>query len=359
MTTAHSRLWQAAPQGTLTTGIGSLPHAFVDAAMNFSFSLTIPFLPQVPIRNPKEFMVAQAVEGMPGVVEGDAGYVTLDLAAWNKGANALAGKLETAFLDGEIRSDAFQSFEPSPEYWSCWNPFLYELEERKIPLAKIQISGPMTTQWALRFTDGGFADRNPEVGTQVFRLVLARAIAMCRRVRATGAQPMIYLDEPGFYGFSWKNPRHAMALQELRLFLQTLRKERALVGIHCCSNTDWGAILSLPLDVLSIDTNLSLNLLLTQQEALKKFIVGGGRLSLGAVPTGVHAVKIRSHRPELLLEHLLETFDAQLGKDPELVHQILASAIYTPACGLALQSIEDAEAILGELTGLAALIKSK
>ncbi len=344
-----TELWKAAPPGLLTTGIGSLPHAFVDAGLNFSFSLNIPFLPQVPMRNPREFMLGQAIEGMPGVIEEEAGYVTLDLAAWKKGSAALGASLESAFRQGEAKAMAFEVFEPSPEFWSCWKPFLYELEERKATIAKVQISGPMTTQWALRFTDGGFADRNPEVGTQVFRLVLARAIAMCRRVRSIGVQPILFLDEPGFYGFSPKNPRHVLALQELRVFLQTLRREQVLVGIHCCSNTDWASVLSLPLDILSIDTNLSLNLLLTQTEAVRKFIQGGGRLALGVVPTGGHAVKIRSHRPELLLEHLLETVESHLVDDSALVSQLLRAALYTPACGLALHSIADAEAILGEL----------
>jgi hypothetical protein len=355
--TAHSQFWEKAPKGLLTTGIGSLPHTFVDAAMNFSFSLSVPFLPQVPIRNPREYMVGQALEGLPGLVDGDAGYSTLDLSAWEKGTKALGEKLETAFRDSDSKA-AFEAFEPSPEAWSCWNPFLYELEERGLSFAKIQISGPMTAQWALRFTDGGFADRNPEVGMQVFRLVLARAIAMCRRLRSFDVQPLIFLDEPGFYGFSAKNPRHAMALQELRLFLQTLRREGALVGIHCCSNTDWGSILGLPLDVLSIDTNLSLNLLLTQQEALRKFMSAGGRLALGIVPTGGHAVKIRAHRPELLLERLLETLEAHLSDDTALLTQILGTALYSPACGLALHSIEDAEAILGELLEFAGLCEA-
>lgn len=356
--TAHSQLWESAPPGLLTTGVGSLPHAFVDAALTFSFRLSVPFLPQIPIRNPREFMVTQAVESLPGVVDGDSGYGTLDLEQWKKGAARLGERMELAFRDGETKPDAFESFEPSPESWSCWKPFLHELEERETKFAKLQICGPMTSQWALRFTDGGFADRNPEVGMQVFRLVLARAIAMCRRIRAIGTQPLLFLDEPGFYGFSAKNPRHAMALQELRIFLQTLRREQVLVGIHCCSNTDWGTILSLPLDVLSIDTNLSLNLLLTQKEAVRKFIAGGGRLSLGVVPTGGHAVKIRSFRPELLLERLLETLESHLGDDMAFVSQILGTSLYTPACGLALHSIEDAEAILGELQGFAGLCEA-
>lgn len=352
---AHSAQWNAAPKGVLMTGIGSLPHAFVDAAINFSFSLTVPFLPQIPIRNPKEFMIAQALDQLPGLKDGDAGYSTLDLDGWKKGSAALKERLDEAFREGEKRADAFASFEPTPESWSCWNPFLYELEERETKFAKIQIAGPMTSQWALRLTDGGFADRNPEVGSQVFELVLARAIAMARKVRSFGVQPLLFLDEPGFYGFSAKNPRHAMALQELRLFLQSLRRQGVLVGVHCCSNTDWGAVLGLPIDVLSVDTNLSLNLLLTHLPSLKTFLQGDGRLSLGVVPTGGHAVKIRSHRPELLLERLLETLESHLRQEPELMRKILATAIFTPACGLALHTIEDAEAILGELVELGAL----
>ncbi len=50
-----------------TTGIGSLPHHNIDAALAFSFQATIPFLPQIPIRNPWEYMIAQALEGVPGL----------------------------------------------------------------------------------------------------------------------------------------------------------------------------------------------------------------------------------------------------------------------------------------------------
>jgi hypothetical protein len=50
-----------------TTGIGSLPHHNIDAALSFSFKTGIPFLPQIPIRNPWEYMIAQALENLPGL----------------------------------------------------------------------------------------------------------------------------------------------------------------------------------------------------------------------------------------------------------------------------------------------------
>jgi len=42
----------------------------------------------------------------------------------------------------------------------------------------------------------------------------------------------------------------------------TLRKEGVIVGLHCCSNTDWKSVLAMDLSYLSIDTNLSLENLL-------------------------------------------------------------------------------------------------
>lgn len=341
-------LWKLAPREILTTGIGSLPHTFVDAALNFSLGLSIPFLPQVPVRNPREFMLAQALDGLPGLLDEEPGYAAVDLSKWEKGKAALKSRIESAFRsDGD--GDAFESFEPSPEVWTAWRPFLHELEERHIKLAKIQIAGPITCQWALRFTDGTFADKRPDMGTQIFQLVLARAISMCRKLRSLGVQPLIYLDEPGFYGFTAKNPKHALWLQELRLFLQSLSKESAIVGIHCCTNTDWSAVLSLPIDVLSIDTGLSLNILLSQKEPLRKFLERGGRLSLGVVPTGGHSVRTLAYRPDSHFEQLLETLRSHLGDDSMLLDKICSESIYTPACGLALHSIADAEAILADL----------
>lgn len=341
-------LWKSAPKRVMTTGIGSLPHACVDSALAFAFGHSLPFLPQIPIRYPKEFMVAQALENLPGVDFEADGCGALDESAWQAGRGALEARTEKAFHNAHSR-DAFAEFEPSRDVWSCWIPFLWELEERKVPFAKIQLAGPMTCQWALRLTDGSPADRKPEISNQVFRLVLATAIAMSRKLQSLGVTPLFYLDEPGFYGFSLKNPRHLLALQELRLFVQSLKNENVLVGLHCCSNTDWEALLSLPIDVLSLDTHLSLVALLSRHEAVRKFLARGARFSFGVIPTGTHSLKIHSLRPQFLFDNLLETLHKGLADEPRLVREVLRRALFTPACGLALHSVEDAEAILQHL----------
>src|SRR4051812_27742352 len=81
----------------LTTGIGSLPHHNVDAALDFSFRHGIPFLPQIPIRNPWEYMIAQALEGIPGLLAEKDGLVVLDADLWNARASRFGKLLGDAF----------------------------------------------------------------------------------------------------------------------------------------------------------------------------------------------------------------------------------------------------------------------
>lgn len=330
-----------------TTSIGSLPHHNIDAALAASFQLDIPSLPQIPIRNPWEFMIAQALEGLPGLVVEKDGTVTLDIEVWQGRTAAFNARLLNAFAAMAARRDAFEAFEPSAATSSSWQPFLWELEERELKVAKVQIAGPMTAQWALRLSDGANVSKYPELASQIYRLVLARALAMARRLQAGGIQPLLYLDEPGLYAYLASDPRQALALQELKLVVQALRKENVLVGLHCCSNTDWQAVLGLGLDYLSIDTGLSLDKLLATGAALEQFVTAGGHLSLGVIPTSKSLTRLP--QVEDLFTELLDQFSRHWSHKPELVRQTLADALYTPACGLALHSTADAEVILSTL----------
>src|SRR5256885_8711470 len=50
-----------------TTGIGSLPHTDVRAAMREAFRVDVPYLPELPMRDAREFMLVHATEGIPGI----------------------------------------------------------------------------------------------------------------------------------------------------------------------------------------------------------------------------------------------------------------------------------------------------
>src|SRR5436190_470200 len=95
--TTVSKIHRRLPRRSATTGIGSLPHHNVDAAIEFSFQMGIPFLPQIPISNPREFMIAQALDGLPGLTIEKDGSAVLDVTRWASQSKKFDDKLRDAF----------------------------------------------------------------------------------------------------------------------------------------------------------------------------------------------------------------------------------------------------------------------
>src|SRR5262245_60871506 len=89
------------PERGLITQIGSLPHHNVDAAVSYALRSEVPFLPQIPIRHSREFMVAQALDGLPGLRVSETGQASLNLTDWNAGYPELERRLERAFAQAE------------------------------------------------------------------------------------------------------------------------------------------------------------------------------------------------------------------------------------------------------------------
>lgn len=336
-----------------TTGIGSVPFLTVDTALAFAFRFSVPFLPQIPLRNSWEYMLPGALEGMPGLQTDHEGTVALDYGVWLGRSSHFEARLMEAF-EKSTEPEAFAAFEPSNAASSCWQPFLWEVEEKGHKQAKVQIAGPLTAQWVLRLKDGDRADRDPGIGAQIFRLVLARATAMVRRLKRAGAAPILFLDEPGLFTLDPSNPRHVVGLQELKIAIQALKKEGVTVGLHCCSNTRWDAVLSLGLDFISIDTELSLDRV-SKEPQLKPFLEAGGRMALGVIPSTWNGEMLASAQPEEILSALVDKLEASLGSD--LTTKALRTGFLTPACGLALHSTTDAEAVLGLLARLHQLLE--
>jgi methionine synthase II (cobalamin-independent) len=325
-----------------TTGIGSLPHRSIEAALEQSFRVDIPYLPQLPIRDPREFMLPQATEGVPGMVADDQGGVVFDLEAWKRGADAYDQRLDRALRHGELAP-----FLPSPEHHACWRPFLGRLREGRVSRAKIQIAGPITLQWSLRTIDGRFPP--PLALGHVSRTLLARGLAMVAAVRDAGAEVVAFIDEPGLYAFSRSQPGHLVLLQELRIMLLALKKAGATVGLHCCSDADWGALLGLGLDVLAIDARLSLRPLLRASEALVAFANAGGRIALGVIPTDL---RDQAAPPPAQLMAEVEGALRGAGQFPgrsAIFQHLLEPSWLTPACGLAFAGERRAEAAITDL----------
>lgn len=324
-----------------TTGIGSLPHRSVDDALSEAFRLDVPYLPELPRRDSREFMLVHATEGVPGVVGDAEGMVVVDVDRWKKGRGAFDDKLHAALegnrLDLFLPSDASQA--------ALW-PFLERLKREQRPVAKVQIAGPMTVQWSLRTTTGEVPPA--PVFTHVTRTILARSLALAQAIEATGAKPILFFDEPGLYAFSRMQPRHLMMMQELRINVMALKKRGTSVGLHCCSEADWGALLGVGLDVLAIDAKLSLRSLLRVGETLVTFVSMGGRLALGVIPTDSGDDRAVA---ELLagFRDNMATLEQYFPTRASIFEHILSRSLLTPACGLAFKSEAEAAHIVDRL----------
>lgn len=332
-----------------TTGIGSLPYHNVDAAIKHAFETRIPFLPQLPMRYPSEYMIVQALDGLPGLMPSEDGLAVIDLERWNTHSKAFSEQLKNA--------QASQlGFEPTPNNYRAWMPFLWELTEQKRKIAKMQIAGPLTSQWSVKLSNGSPLSRTPELGSQIFQIVLLKAQSMIHAFKEQGITPILFLDEPGLYALNPEEPQHVVLLKELSITIAMLKKSGALVGIHCCSDTRWDSVLKLGFDFLSLDTHLSLPKLLKPEyvSAIEEYLSHGGRFAFGVIPTG----RVGQFIPELEVKSIYESFKSELQSSlPKHLPLLLRESLYTPACGLALHPPDSANHLLDLLEEFARLVE--
>jgi methionine synthase II (cobalamin-independent) len=322
-----------------TTAIGSLPHTQQELALQAALQFDVPFLPQLPSSDANELMIPAALDGLPGVSFDKEGVCTIDLDAWHSKRDRTTLEIEGALSSGEL-----SAFEPGAAACRSFRPFLWEIEHRRLPFAKVQLAGPATVRWVAKTSTGGAACDNPELDQQIFRLLLAKSLALVKAVRRAGATPIFYLDEPGLYALDKRNLRHVLVVQELKMMVKALQQQGALVGLHCCSNTDWRQVLELGLDIVSLDARLSLDAVLEESDAWLKFLAEGSTLSLGIVPTDLASA--------YKLEELVESVEASLrATTPRSIpfEAVLAGMLLTPACGLGMRSVKDAEQIVDEV----------
>jgi methionine synthase II (cobalamin-independent) len=329
-----------------TTGIGSLPHSQLELALQMAFQVDIPYLPQLPAGNASEFMIPAALDGLPGVRFDGEGLCSIDIDEWQRQREAFGASIETALSSGDLTM-----FEPSPQASRAWKPFLWEIQNRKLAFAKVQIAGPATVRWATKTSVGDIASDVPDLDQQIFRLLLAKCLAMAKAVRRASATAIVYLDEPGLYALDRTNAQHLVALQEFKVLAMALQREGALVGLHCCGNTDWDLVLDEGVDLLSLDVRLSLDAVLEERRALDRFLASGAALSLGIVPTNVAA----SFSVQELVDSVETSLSATLGRKRAL--EVMLRSLLTPACGLAMRSVVVAEQTFEQLRQAQRLLK--
>lgn len=317
------------------TTLGSVPHPTVESAIDFiqrlfdSYPHVLPTWPQLSQGNPPETMGKALLQVIPGVLPTDRGGRIL---------NTPPGVELTDFdVDLYRAREAEEAFSRCAPGYAAFREALSRRDFGSAPPVKSPLVGPVTLATLLELSDGRSALEDPAVCDRLARLVAAMGGAMAVELRERGAGAVhVWLDEPAWNrGLGTDLERHGWRARYVQL-LRTLHQADIRVGIHCCADTDFTSFAGLGLDVLSFDAAHYLDRFVRSLDAFRPEL-DAGRLEIA---WGI----IDTWEPdrEVDIPALVESW--------RIVSKSLPGrGILSPACGLGLLTIPQAEKVQARL----------
>ena len=330
------------------TGIGSVPFQDIkDTCQDILEHLpAMPFWPQFVKRSYLEDMTIQFSEGLPllEVIEKKRSI-----------AISSAGNAESelvTFYEHFLAQDT-EYFAVSRTY----APGLYallDLINRGLahgPYIKGQTIGPVTFAAGITDVNGNSVLHNPELLEAMVRGLAIKALWQVKKLASSGKKAMIFLDEPYLSGFgsAFSPIQRHQVIDLLRTVILYLKENSdALIGIHCCGNTDWSMIAEAGPDIINFDAFEYMDYFLLYPDDIVRFIREGGTLAWGIVPTtnftGDESEEELYARLEGGLNRVYEW-----GIEPDMLAK---RSILTPACGMGTMAPEAARRDLDLLSQL-------
>jgi len=335
----------------LTTGIGSFPHKDPQETIELTLKyFSIPFWPQLPKRDFRENMILQFTENLKflNLREKD-----LFLDTSEDSSSRLAEILE------RIESKDIDFFSIGRDYASGLEIFLEELKKSKfsdIEFIKGQVIGPFTLVSAIKIKNESSIFLNEDIMTAIVSALSMKALWQIRKFKEFKKKVILFFDEPylGSFGSAFCPLTKEMLLKWLNQLILPLKEEDVILGVHCCSNTDWSILMGLNFDILSFDAYSYSEGLLLYSKELKEFLERGKYLSWGIIPT----TEFKDQKPKDLIEKLEEAIRilVEKGIPKEL---ILENSLLTPACGLGYLSLENSKEVLKILSQVSEILREK
>lgn len=330
------------------TSIGSLPFVEVEQAIDAVMACCpeIPFWPQLPRRSFYEDMCVQYLERTPALVVDPARATVY---------------VDTRKTDGierfyeEVYNDNVDAFGISEQA----APGFYALLERlprmadRIRYVKGQLTGPFTLGIGLKDENGKpviYDSAYFDIIKKALRMKAAWMIKTIKRV-CPDKEVLLFFDEPALvsFGSAFVSVSSAVVTS---LFDEVREGLDALVGIHCCGNTDWSVLLRTGVDIISYDAFNFMETLFYFHRELSAFLARGGRIAPGIVPSSGEAL----HEVSLAdLARLWRSYEVHLSKVGSAPEQ---ATIVTTACGLGTLSEADAYRSLELLKRLPDVVES-
>lgn len=333
----------------LVTTLGSLPFVDPESALAVvrRTSPAFPTWPQLSQRSPQERFGQSVIRILPGALPTDGGGRLLaipegvQLTDWDAGLHR-AREAEEALSRQAAGYTAFREALSAGQFGIR-------------PRVKSPLPGPITLASLLEQPDGAPVLENEAEVLRLGRLIGALGLAIALEFRERGAgQVDVWLDEP-----AWSlalddgslRPGWRTMYQQL---IGVLHRANVRVGIHCCAGTPFATFGGLGLDVLSFDAAHYLPQFLGALPVLAPEILAGRlEIAWGVIDTWEPEAPVDVG---LLVDEWLTMIN---GLEPDVQIAFLRRPLVTPACGLGLLSIPQAELILARLLEFSDLLITK
>lgn len=332
------------------TCIGSLP--FIDGRQAvetiFEYSKDIPFWPQLPKRGFRESMLCQYIENFNFLeISGQSIIVRKDYAQY----------LEKFF--SEVINKSRDYFKISSEYALGLKIFLDFLRQNrpKCELLKGQITGPFTLGSGIKMPDGNNLLSDAQLLDCLVSGLAMKAAWQVNEFKRLSYRSIIFIDEPylACFGSGFTPVLREDVIEIINRLIEAIGEPDCLIGLHCCSNTDWSMVLETGIDIVSFDAFSYMERFVLYPDDLKRFLKKGGIIAWGIVPTS-------EFEPTITIEDLTAKFEQGVntllkkGLDRDL---ILERSLLTPSCGMGTMSIGDTQAVIKLLSGLSTHLRDK
>jgi len=333
----------------LATGIGSLPHEDVSAAVDLVFKYVehIPFWPQLPQRDFREGMLFQFSENLPC------------LRLIDKGLYFAPNEKELEEFYEKIIAQDLEYFKISQEFALGLHEFHRRLTERSLSQAEFlkgQITGPFTFAASIKDESGNALLHDTVFMQAILKGLIMKALWQIVFLKEFNKKMIVFVDEPylGCFGSAYTPINREDVVKGLSELTEPIKSKDVLLGVHCCGNTDWSIFTDIKsIDIINFDAFGFLDKLVLYADNLKGFLKRGGALCWGIVPT---QELTDNETVDLLIKKIKAGIDilTKKGLEKEL---LLDRLLLSPSCGLGTLDIKKSEEIFKLLSEISSSIR--
>lgn len=336
----------------VATAVGSMPHTDPKQAVDLILrSLDMcPHVPQLSRADLREQMWIQCTEGLP--------RFRLDSVnlSYHFDTSGDPGPEIERFYEAYLQvmeGASADAFAIGPEYGKGIHYFLERVrqEEKKRPLIKIQVTGPLS--FAMTVTD---EDKRAIFYHPIFRDIAVKgmglkAVWLLEQFKPLADNVIVFFDEPSLsaYGSSaFLALSKSDVIESLDDVISMVVERGGIPGVHCCGNTDWGLLMETSTRIINFDAIDYMESMSLYRDQLTDFLERGGTLAWGAVP---NTEKILDETTGNVIDRIRKGIQLleKSGIDRSLLTERM---LVTPACGCAGMTVEQSEKVYEILTEL-------